>query len=171
MAQTYTVQPLGGEPAFSIAPYSTRMVAAYQDRAGRYQLFTDAIDHHRAGPFRELDSWDAVIRYYASDDLRHFTDRGVAIDRGAGPATSQRPRLIVSVRPVRVSRSRGIACYCSMRVEAPPTPLARSHTRCMICRGASCWPRPRSITTAPIGSLRQARPRHGLRRAVALHPA
>ena len=79
----FTFHPLGDAPVFSIAPCSTRMTATYQDRAGRYHLFTDYVDPRRETPFENrLDSWDAHIRYFSSNDQKTFNDHGIAVDIG-----------------------------------------------------------------------------------------
>jgi len=92
MDSKFTFRPVGDAPVFSIAPCSTRMVTAYEDRVGRYHIFTDVCDHERDTPFEnKLDSWDAEIGYYSSPDLKSFTDHGVVVEKGrwsGDPATS-----------------------------------------------------------------------------------
>ena len=148
LVQAYIIQPLGVEPRFSIVPYSTRMVTSYQDRSGRYHLFTDAIDHERSGPVRELDSWDAVIRYYASDDLRGFTYQGVVIDKGCWTgdvATSEADCVGVASPGIAVVGNRLLLFYAGHGPD----------------RSRRC----------PIGLFRQTRSGHGLLRGLALHTA
>jgi len=79
----FRLRLLGDRPIFDIAPLSSRMVSAYQDRTGRTHLFTDRLDHDRTTAFDlVIDSFDAEIAYYSSHDLTSFTGHGPVVSKG-----------------------------------------------------------------------------------------
>ncbi|QGY47510.1 hypothetical protein GM418_28715 [Maribellus comscasis] len=53
------------KPAFDITPYQPRMASCYQDKKGKYHLFTDYLE-------KGMSPYNAVIRYYRSSDLYHW---------------------------------------------------------------------------------------------------
>jgi len=81
MPVTFTFEPASTEPAFSIAPHTTRMVAAYADRTARIHLFTDVLEHDRDPSYDVLASWDAHIDYYAGDDVASLARVGTVAER------------------------------------------------------------------------------------------
>lgn len=79
----FRLRLLGDRPIFDIAPLSSRMISAYQDRTGRTHLFTDRLDHDRTTAFDlVIDSFDAEIAYYSSNDLTSFTGHGPVASKG-----------------------------------------------------------------------------------------
>lgn len=64
---------------FSAAPHQTRMASCFRDRLGRYHLFADFMESG-------IDSWDAEIRYWTSENLRDWEYVGIAVPRGVRAA-------------------------------------------------------------------------------------
>jgi beta-fructofuranosidase len=64
-------------PAFDISPNQTRMATCYRDKAGTYHLFTDFME-------KSSGSWDAVVRYYRSSDLRTWEFVETVVKKGNG---------------------------------------------------------------------------------------
>ena len=64
-------------PAFDISPNQTRMATCYRDKAGTYHLFVDFMK-------TSTGSWNAVVQYYRSSDLRTWEFVDAVVKKGTG---------------------------------------------------------------------------------------
>lgn len=113
-------------PVFSLAPMSTRMVTAYEDRSGKYHVMTDVLDHQRQTHFNVLASWDGWIDYYTSNDLRTYTHQGPAAARGrwtGDPADSDLDCVGAASPGVLVAEQRVWVYYASRGPRNPQGPF------------------------------------------------
>ncbi len=65
------------KPAFDISPNQTRMATCYRDMTGTYHLFADFME-------TSTGSWNAVVRYYRSIDLRTWEFVETVVEKGDG---------------------------------------------------------------------------------------
>ena len=126
----FRFQGIGNRPVFDIAPFSSRMVSAYQDRRGRTHLFTDRIDHDRRTAFDlVIDSFDADIAYYTSDDLKTFVDHGLVAVKGVwrGKAEASDLDCIGCASPAVAVAGRHVLLFYAGRGPCDPAgPFIRS---------------------------------------------
>ena len=126
----FKLKAIGDHPVLDIAPLSTRMVSAYQDRTGRTHVFTDRIDHDRETAFDLIiDSFDASIAYYSSADLKTFVDHGIAVDKGrwTGRVATSDPDCIGCASPgVAVADGRVLLFHAGRGPCDPAGPFHRA---------------------------------------------
>ena len=109
------------------------MTSSYRDRAGTYHIFADSFDPNRETAFDDpLSSWDAVQRYYTTEDFGRHEDLGVAVDRGrwtGDPGSSDGDCVGAGSPGVTVAGGRVLLFYAGRGPTDPAGPFERTMNR------------------------------------------